>query len=136
MDKSGYIFTYRIEVRDYEIDAEGIVNNANYLHYLEHTRHEFCNKVGFSFVQMCEKGITPVLSRVEIDYMTPLRSGDVMVSCLNIKRKGPRFIFYQDVFRESDESPVVKAVVTVVSLKNEKLSRGDEIAEAFKEYLM
>ena len=45
MDKSGYIFTYRIEVRDYEIDAEGIVNNANYLHYLEHTRHEFCNKV-------------------------------------------------------------------------------------------
>ncbi|MCI5783957.1 MAG: acyl-CoA thioesterase [Bacteroidales bacterium] len=136
MDKSGYIFTYRIEVRDYEIDAEGIVNNANYLHYLEHTRHEFCNKVGFSFAQMCEKGITPVLSRVEIDYMTPLRSGDVMVSCLNIKRKGPRFIFYQDVFRESDESPVVKAVVTVVSLKNEKLSRGDEIAEAFKEYLM
>ena len=136
MDKSGYIFTYRIEVRDYEIDAEGIVNNANYLHYLEHTRHEFCNKVGFSFAQMCEKGITPVLSRVEIDYMTPLRSGDGMVSCLNIKRKGPRFIFYQDVFRESDESPVVKAVVTVVSLKNEKLSRGDEIAEAFKEYLM
>lgn len=136
MDKSGYIFTYRIEVRDYEIDAEGIVNNANYLHYLEHTRHEFCNKVGFSFAQMCEKGITPVLSRVEIDYMTPLRSGDVMVSCLNIKRKGPRFIFYQDVFRESDESPVVKAVVTVVSLKNEKLSRGDEIAEAFKEYLI
>lgn len=136
MDKSGYIFTYRIEVRDYEIDAEGIVNNANYLHYLEHTRHEFCNKVGFSFAQMCEKGITPVLSRVEIDYMTPLRSGDVMVSCLNIKRKGPRFIFYQDVFRESDESPVVKAVVTVVSLKNDKLSRGDEIAEAFKEYLM
>ena len=136
MDKSGYIFTYRIEVRDYEIDAEGIVNNANYLHYLEHTRHEFCSKVGFSFAQMCEKGITPVLSRVEIDYMIPLRSGDVMVSCLNIKRKGPRFIFYQDVFRESDESPVVKAVVTVVSLKNEKLSRGDEIAEAFKEYLM
>ena len=136
MDKSGYIFTYRIEVRDYEIDAEGIVNNANYLHYLEHTRHEFCSKVGFSFAQMCEKGITPVLSRVEIDYMTPLRSGDVMVSCLNIKRKGPRFIFYQDVFRESDESPVVKAVVTVVSLKNEKISRGDEIAEAFKEYLM
>lgn len=135
MDKSGYIFTCRIEVRDYEIDAEGIVNNANYLHYLEHTRHEFCSKSGFSFAQMCEKGITPVLSRVEIDYMIPLRSGDVMLSCLNIKRKGPRFIFYQDVYRESDGSPVVKAVVTVVSLKNEKISRGDEIAEAFKEYL-
>ena len=37
-----------IKVRDYEVDAEGIVNNANYLHYLEHTRHEFCEEAGLS----------------------------------------------------------------------------------------
>ena len=34
-----YIFTTRMQVRDYECDIEGIVNNANYLHYAEHTRH-------------------------------------------------------------------------------------------------
>ena len=28
-----------MEVRDYELDAEGIVNNANYLHYLEQTQY-------------------------------------------------------------------------------------------------
>ena len=28
-----YIFETRMEVRDYECDIEGIVNNANYLHY-------------------------------------------------------------------------------------------------------
>mgnify|MGYP002761968770 FL=1 len=28
-----YLFTTRMEVRDYECDIEGIVNNANYLHY-------------------------------------------------------------------------------------------------------
>ena len=33
-----YIFETRMEVRDYECDIEGIVNNANYLHYAEHTR--------------------------------------------------------------------------------------------------
>ena len=32
-----YIYELPIKVRDYEVDAEGIVNNANYLHYLEHT---------------------------------------------------------------------------------------------------
>ena len=30
---SKYIFEARMEVRDYECDIEGIVNNANYLHY-------------------------------------------------------------------------------------------------------
>ncbi len=34
MDDRKFIFELEIEVRDYEIDAEGIVNNANYLHYL------------------------------------------------------------------------------------------------------
>ena len=36
-----YIFETRMQVRDYECDIEGIVNNANYLHYCEHTRHLF-----------------------------------------------------------------------------------------------
>ena len=30
-----YIFSLTLKVRDYELDSEGIVNNANYLHYLE-----------------------------------------------------------------------------------------------------
>ena len=44
-----YIFETRMEVRDYECDIEGIVNNANYLHYAEHTRHLFLRSLGVSF---------------------------------------------------------------------------------------
>ena len=43
-----YIYSIDIPVRDYELDSEGIVNNANYLHYLEYTRHEFCKDNGLS----------------------------------------------------------------------------------------
>ena len=39
-----YIFETTMEVRDYECDIQGIVNNANYLHYIEHTRHLFLQK--------------------------------------------------------------------------------------------
>ncbi|MDE6305079.1 MAG: acyl-CoA thioesterase, partial [Muribaculaceae bacterium] len=93
-----YIFSLPMKVRDYEVDSEGIVNNAIYLHYLEHTRHEFCAAAGFSFRDMHAQGIDPVLSRVVIDYKTPLGLGDEMVSKLRLSRKGARFVFYQDIY--------------------------------------
>lgn len=130
-----YIYETELEVRDYEIDAEGIVNNANYLHYLEHTRHCFCRDAGMSFDDMRHRGIDPVLSKVTISYMTPLRSGDRFKSCLAMTRKGPRFIFQQDIYRV-DGTPVVKAEVVVAALKDGKLSRGEELAEAFSKYLV
>ena len=40
-----YIYELEMKVRDYECDLQGIVNNANYQHYLEHTRHEFLTSV-------------------------------------------------------------------------------------------
>lgn len=44
-----YIYELPMKVRDYECDLQGIVNNANYQHYLEHTRHEFLLSAGVSF---------------------------------------------------------------------------------------
>lgn len=134
MKKEDYIYSIEIDVRDYELDSEGIVNNANYLHYLEWTRHEFCKTTGMSFDDMRRSGIIPVLNRVEIDYITSLVSGDRMTSCLNLTRKGPRFVFHQDIYNQRGE-PVVKAVVSVVALENERLSRGDVLAKAFEKYL-
>ncbi len=132
MDK--YIFSLEMQVRDYELDSEGIVNNANYLHYLEHTRHQFCTKNGISFAEMQARGIIPVLNKVEIEYKTPLKSGDTFTSRLNLERKGARFIFRQDLFKP-DGTPVVKAVVSCVCLSGGKLDRGDMLAEIFKDFL-
>lgn len=134
MNPKTYIFQLPIKVRDYEVDAEGIVNNANYLHYLELTRHEFCEMAGLSFRQMHQQGIDPVLSRVEIDYKSPLGLGDSMISKLNISRRGPIFIFEQDIDKP-DGTPVIRAIVSVACLENNRLSRGELLAEAFKDYL-
>ncbi len=129
-----YIFELPIKVRDYEVDAEGIVNNAVYLHYLEHTRHEFCEWAGFSFREMHEAGIDPVLSRVEIDYIRPLGLGDTMISRLAMSRRGPLFIFIQDIYNTAGE-PVVKSRVSVATLFHGKLSRGNELAVHFEKFL-
>lgn len=134
MTEKKYIFELPIKVRDYEVDSEGIVNNAVYLHYLEHTRHMFCEWAGMSFREMHSRGIDPVLSRVEIKYITPLGLGAEMVSKLNIERRGAVFVFVQDIYTP-DGKAVVKAKVEVATLVNGRLSRGEELAKQFERFL-
>ena len=71
-----YIFEARMEVRDYECDIEGIVNNANYLHYAEHTRHLFLKSLGVSFAALHEQGIDAVVHTMKLIYKAPLRCDD------------------------------------------------------------
>lgn len=134
-NQSGFIFELELQVRDYELDLEGIVNNAVYQNYLEHTRHEFCRRAGLSFARMHELGVDPVLRRAEIDYISPLRSGDSFLSCLRMERKGPRFIFHQALLRLPDREPVLNAKIVIASIENGRVGRGDMLAEAFAPYL-
>ena len=75
-----YIFKLTDKVRDYECDLQGVVNNSNYQHYMEHTRHEFLESLGENFGKMHEKGVDGFVSRVEIQYKTSLKSGDSYIS--------------------------------------------------------
>lgn len=123
-----------MEVRDYELDCEQIVNNANYLHYMEHTRHKFCADAGLSFTAMHAAGYDAVVRKIEIEYIRSLRGGDSFISCLRVERKGARFIFHQDIIKENGDQ-AASGVVTVVVLKDGKLTRGDEMARVLSKYI-
>ena len=133
-DNRKYCFAMEMSVRDYELDCESIVNNANYLHYMEHTRHSFCAEAGMSFVKLHEAGVDVVVRKIEIEYKQSLRGGDRFVSCLRLERRGPRFVFHQDILKSNGEISA-QGIVTVVVLKNGKLSRGDELARIFHKYI-
>lgn len=99
-------------VRDYECDLEGIVNNAVYLNYLEHTRHEFLKSRGLNFAEFTRQGIFLVVVRIEVDYLSPLRSGDQFVVTLIPDRISRlRFGFTQEIFRIPERQPVLHARV-------------------------
>ncbi len=105
-------FTCDMEVRDYECDLQGIVNNSVYQNYLEHTRHTYIKSLGLDFAVLSEKGINLVVKRVEIDYQTPLKSGDEFTSVLKMERLSPlRFGFVQHIYRIPDNKLVIKALV-------------------------
>ncbi|MDD4608675.1 MAG: acyl-CoA thioesterase [Bacteroidaceae bacterium] len=132
---SNYIFELKMKVRDYECDLQGIVNNANYQHYMEHTRHEFLLLAGANVADLHEKGIDPVVARISIAFKTPLRSGDEFISKLYLKKEGIRYVFHQDLFRLPDQKIVVRAVVDTVCLVNGRLTDTPLFAEIFQSYL-
>jgi acyl-CoA thioester hydrolase len=117
-----YQYELTLKVRDYECDLQGIVNNANYQHYLEHARHEFLLSLGISFAKLHEQSIDPVVARINMAFKTPLKSGDQYTCCLNLKKEGIKYVFYQEIFRTADRKLVVKAVVETVFLVNGRLT--------------
>lgn len=129
------IFEYKMKVRDYECDAQGHVNNANYQHYFEATRHEFLEKQGLNFFELHKQGVDAVVSRVEIRYKTPLVGMDDFVCTLALEKNGIKYIFHQEIIRISDRKVCAKGKIEVVCLINGKLSKPDIFDRAFEQFL-
>ncbi|MDL2231842.1 acyl-CoA thioesterase [Porphyromonadaceae bacterium OttesenSCG-928-L07] len=130
-----YIFELEMKVRDYECDLQGIVNNANYQHYMEHARHEFLEKMGGNFGELHRKGIDAVIRHVEIDYLKSLTSGDRFAVRINIRQEGPKLVFLQDIYRLPDNTLCARGRADNVCVENGRLTKGEAFFEIFGEYL-
>lgn len=127
-----YIFRLKMKVRDYECDLQGVVNNSNYQRYMEHTRHEFLDSLGENFGRMHEQGIDAFVSSVTIQFKQSLRSGDEFISCLNVRKNGPKLAFEQDIYRASDGTLATRGQVESVVVENGRLTRGEYFDELLK----
>lgn len=115
-----YAARLEFQVRDYECDLQGLVNNAVYQNYLEHARHEFLKTLGIDFAEMTRHGINLVVIRAELDYKAALTSSDRFWVGTRLERLSPaRFAFFQDIYRYPDEALVLQAKVVGTAL-NEK----------------
>lgn len=129
------IFEHEMKVRDYECDVQGHVNNANYQHYFEVTRHEFLEQVGLNFYELHQQGIDTVVSRVEIRYKVPLIGMDRFKCTIALEKKRLIYVFHQRIIRLSDQKLCAKAQIDVVCLIDGVLSQPTVFDEAFKEYI-
>ncbi|MGO9310305.1 MAG: acyl-CoA thioesterase [Spirochaetia bacterium] len=108
-----------LEVRDYECDLQGVVNNAVYQHYLEHARHKWMESLGVDFGVLHKEGVDLVVVRIEIDYKYPLRSRDRFAVRSNLQKEGRlRIICSQDIYRLPDDRLIARAKVIVTGLQN------------------
>ena len=130
-----YCFETKMQVRDYECDIEGIVNNANYLHYCEHTRHLFLKECGLSFAEMHQKGVDAVVHRMTLQYKSPLRPDDEFVSRLALTKDGFKYVFHHDLYRASDNVLCFRGNVELVCLVAGRLGQSEDYDRAFADYL-
>lgn len=113
-------YKLEMDVRDYECDIQGIVNNSVYQNYMEHARHEFLKTIGINFKEYALRGINFVVVRIEIDYKMPLQSGNSFYVTVEMVRESKiKIAFNQSIYRSSDDKLMAQGKVIATAL-NEK----------------
>jgi acyl-CoA thioester hydrolase len=96
------VFSVRVTVRGYELDTQGHLNWAEYLHYAEHARWQCLAAAGITQDKLIASGFGPVVLDVSVKFRRELRGGDdVDVTCAFVFDGGKTFGGVQE-FRPAD----------------------------------
>lgn len=105
------MFYIDFEVRDNEVDIQGVVNNANYFIYMAHTRHKFLDHFGINFAEMASKNQNLFLLSCNIEFKKPLKANDIFyVTCKLIPEGKIKFAFEQEIRLKNSDTLISKAV--------------------------
>lgn len=108
--------TYVRKVRYSDTDAQGIVFNGNYATYFDDTLTDLFDLVGYPWGE-----VEVVLGRMEIDYRSPARLGETLVTGARVDRIGnTSMTIHLLTWEETSGRPVAegKQVQVVVSGKD------------------
>ena len=124
------------QVRDYELDGNGGVNHATYIHYLEEARNEYARSVmGMNFSEFKKAGYEFVIAGLEITYRKPLFAQDKFYVTAKLESyDDKRFNFEQEIYLESGNQLAAKAIVRVacVDMKSGKACMPEMLAVLIK----
>ena len=111
------VYSLDFKVRDYELDQYGVVNNAVYLNYLEHARHEFLHTLGIDPAAVAGAGQSLALSELHVHFKSPLRSREFFrVEVAIGEVRGARVAIDQRIVSQPDGRMVLTARAVAVFL--------------------
>lgn len=100
-----------------DTDCGGVVYYANYLRYFERGRTEFLREKGISLTDLQDKGILFVVTKVEVEYLSPCRYNDLLflnTQLTDISRA--TMTFRHSIKREGEEKELVRGTVVLASI--------------------
>src|SRR5258708_3563999 len=80
--------TVEMPIMSFETDYQGIVNNTEFIRFVERVRYALSKKLGFSFKQVRSNKLWTVMARVEINYHTPAHFEDVLLGTGWVEKVG------------------------------------------------
>lgn len=88
MPKSKLKVSVEMPIMSFETDYQGIVNNTEFVRFIERVRYALSKKLGLTFKQVRSAKLWIVMARVEINYISPGRFEDVMVGTGWVEKVG------------------------------------------------
>ena len=87
--------TYERKVRFSDTDAQGVVFNGMYATYFDDTITDYFDAIGVPWSELNASGHDMVLARVEIDFRSSGRFGEVLVTGARVKRIGNTSLVFE-----------------------------------------
>ena len=113
-------FSQTLKVRSYELDAQGHVNYAVYLSYLEYARVATMEQLGIPFQEYFRRGTGIVIAEVHIKYLRPATLGEELEITLEGMQPGKTSLtFKQDIFNVRTGEKILEAELVAVFLNQE-----------------
>jgi YbgC/YbaW family acyl-CoA thioester hydrolase len=113
------MFEYKLNVRGYELDSYGHVNNAVYLNYFEQARWEIFQQLDLLnyFRDNC---LFLVVTEMQIRYSREVTLFDELAIVTRVKLESPYLVFNQKMFLRGSKVKVCSAEVKTLLVDKEK----------------
>ncbi len=127
-------FSQNLKVRSYELDAQGHVNYAVYLSYLEYARVATMEELGIPFQDFLRQGKGVVIVEAHLKYLKPATLGDELEITLEaIKAGRTSLTFRQDIFHTQTGAKILSGELTAVFVDQtgKPIPMDEKFREAF-----
>lgn len=133
MEKAKFKHNTQIRVRNYEVDWQGIVHNANYLLYFEVGRLEYLKNLGVKVdLSSIQKESKVVLVRNEIDYKSSAIFDEILDIWTRIVYiKNSSFVF-EGIIEESKSRRLVAENIAVHVWLDSRTAQPKSVPDEFR----
>src|SRR5512147_1883079 len=129
--------SHAMDVKIYyeDTDCGGVVYYANYLRYMERARTEYLASRGYSVKKLMDEGTIFMVLRVEIDYKSPARYGDIIEIETWVRDVTRATMVFEHVMREKTTQRTLvecRAKMVIVDANGKPKRLPQEYAERIK----